>query len=122
LVDISSRSLRPFLSQTTFIDSKSEVGQAWLLSSKNARKAGHLQTAYSAVLQARQIQAPFAFVQGAKLLASTGEGLRALQELQHPLDPLLIDPPQDQQSGSRVSRVAKVCKLSIFRFFFSNTS
>ncbi|CDZ97128.1 serine threonine-protein kinase atr [Phaffia rhodozyma] len=73
------------------LDSKGEIGKAWLLTSKIARKAGHTQTAYSAVLQARQNDAPYTFVQDAKLLLSSGQALRALQELKHTLDPLIKD-------------------------------
>jgi hypothetical protein len=76
-------------SPTEGVDSRKEIGQAWLLSSKIARKAGHSQTAYSAVLQARQYATPFTFVQDAKLLYSTGQNLRALQELQNSLKPIL---------------------------------
>lgn len=78
-------------SQVEGVDGKEEIGQAWLLSSKIARKAGHSQTAYSAVLQARQYSTPFTFVQDAKLLYSTGQNLRALQELQNSLNPILGD-------------------------------
>lgn len=77
---------------TEGFDSHKEIGQAWLLSSKIARKAGHSQTAYSAVLQARQYATPFTFVQDAKLLYSTGQNLRALQELQNSLSPIIEDP------------------------------
>ncbi|WFD29686.1 non-specific serine/threonine protein kinase [Malassezia sp. CBS 17886] len=61
------------------------IGQCWILSAKTARKAGHFQTAYSAVLQARQCGAPFAFVQKAKLLAHNDQVQAALQELTHAL-------------------------------------
>ncbi|PWN50671.1 hypothetical protein IE53DRAFT_394976 [Violaceomyces palustris] len=62
-----------------------EVGRSWILTSKIARRAGHYQTAYSAVLQASQCQAPFAFVQRAKLLAQNDEIQAAIQELNHSL-------------------------------------
>ncbi|KDQ08227.1 hypothetical protein BOTBODRAFT_569890 [Botryobasidium botryosum FD-172 SS1] len=68
--------------------SRREIGYAWLCSSKLARKAGHSQTAYSAMLQARQWDAPYAFIQRTKLLRSNGEGLRALQELENALQAL----------------------------------
>ncbi|KAG8798407.1 serine/threonine-protein kinase M1, partial [Serendipita sp. 399] len=58
----------------------------WLTSSKIARKAGHFQAAYSALLQGRQRDAPFHFVQGCKLLESGGESIRALQELNNSLE------------------------------------
>ncbi|PLW29691.1 hypothetical protein PCASD_22318 [Puccinia coronata f. sp. avenae] len=46
------------------------VGWLWVQRAKIARKAGHLQTAYSAVLQASELQAPTAFIQQAKLMKS----------------------------------------------------
>ena len=58
------------------------IGRSWLLSAKLARKAGYLQTAYSALLQARHNNAPFSFVQSSKLARSTGEPLKGLQELE----------------------------------------
>lgn len=64
---------------------KPEIGQAWILTAKTARRAGHAQTAYSAVLQALQSGAPYAFVQKAKLLAHNDQVQAALQELAHAL-------------------------------------
>ncbi|KAL4076264.1 hypothetical protein J3A83DRAFT_4357344 [Scleroderma citrinum] len=58
-----------------------EIGRTWLASAKIARKAKQWQTAYSATLQAQQNDAPFYFMESAKLLKATGEPLRALQEL-----------------------------------------
>ena len=57
------------------------IGQSWLLSSKLARKAGYWQTAYSAMLQARQTKNPFVYLESVKLTKAGGESLRALQEL-----------------------------------------
>jgi serine/threonine-protein kinase ATR len=57
------------------------VGQAWILTAKSARRAGHFQTAYSAVLQSMQCEAPFAFIQRAKLLALDDKKQTAIQEL-----------------------------------------
>lgn len=62
---------------------RSEIGQSWISSSKIARRSGHLQTAYSAALQASQWKAPLAFVQQAKLLALSDQSQAALQEMQH---------------------------------------
>lgn len=58
------------------------IGKLWLDSAKIARKAGHTQTAYSALLQAQQSNAPFSFIESAKLIRSSGEPMRALQELE----------------------------------------
>lgn len=60
---------------------RSIIGTAWLATSKIARKAGHAQTAYSAVLQARRMDTPFTFLQSVKLVKAVGEPIRALQEL-----------------------------------------
>jgi serine/threonine-protein kinase ATR len=59
------------------------IGRTWLASAKIARKAGHWQTAYSAMLQAQQRSPPFWFVESAKLVKSSGEPLRALHELEN---------------------------------------
>lgn len=68
---------------------KSQVGLAWIQSAKIARKAGYEQTAYSATLQAREAEAPFAFVQQAKLLKGSGGAWKALTDLENMVDPLL---------------------------------
>lgn len=65
---------------------RANIGKSWLFSAKLARKAGYWQTAYSAILQGRQVAAPFYFIEDAKLLSATGEPLRALQELEKSLD------------------------------------
>ena len=66
-------------------DEDNVIGLTWLDSSKIARKAGHWQTAYSAMLQAQRRAAPYWFLESAKLTKATGEPLRALQELEHAL-------------------------------------
>ena len=62
-----------------------EIGTSWLMSAKIARKEGHMQTSYSANLQARQLDPPYAFIQDCKLTKASGEGLRALQEIENAL-------------------------------------
>ncbi len=64
---------------------KEAIGQSWLLSAKLARKAGYWHTAYSALLQARQSDAPFTYLESAKIVRARGEPLRALQELENSL-------------------------------------
>ncbi|KAI9068446.1 hypothetical protein FKP32DRAFT_1561636 [Trametes sanguinea] len=61
---------------------KDVTGKLWLSSAKIARKAGHLQTAYSAILQAERCKTPYSFMQSAKLIRARGDPLRALQELE----------------------------------------
>ncbi|KAJ7055002.1 hypothetical protein C8F01DRAFT_1160647 [Mycena amicta] len=76
--------------------SNKEIGRSWLASAKIARKAGQWQTAYSAMLQAGQSNANFAFMESAKLVKATGEPLRALQELENSMRMLgLIDDKPD---------------------------
>lgn len=70
---------------------KRDIGQSWLSSAKIARKAGQWQTAYSAVLQARECNAPLSFIQSAKLVKATGEPLRALSELDVALQSLVSE-------------------------------
>lgn len=64
---------------------------AWLTTSKIARKDGHVQTAYSAILQAMSLHAPFTFVQQAKLMRANGQPLKALSELGNILPTLRPD-------------------------------
>jgi hypothetical protein len=70
---------------------KEAIGRSWLLSAKLARKAGYLQTAYSALLQARQNAAPFAFMQSSKLARVIGEPLKGLQELERAYEQLSVE-------------------------------
>jgi serine/threonine-protein kinase ATR len=84
-----------------------EIGKAWIVSSKMARKAGYDQTAYSAVLQAREIDAPFAFVQQAKLSRANG-ALKALTELENSLSLLVLDADSDTERFARDRNMAKV--------------
>lgn len=79
---------------------KPDVGHAWITSSKIARKAGYEQTAYSATLQAQQVDAPFTFLQQAKLSRLHGGAYRALTELDNAVKPLL-NQPQLNQNGAR---------------------
>ncbi|GAA6005621.1 hypothetical protein JCM10207_005273 [Rhodosporidiobolus poonsookiae] len=70
---------------------KASIGELWLETSKIARKAGHFQTAYSAILQARDCNAEWAFLQSAKLFHSHGETHKAVQELDNRLKPVLAN-------------------------------
>ncbi|ORY85369.1 hypothetical protein BCR35DRAFT_264576 [Leucosporidium creatinivorum] len=64
---------------------RDEIAELWLETSKIARKAGHSQTAYSAILQARDLNAEFVFLQSAKLLMATDQPYKALQDLDNAL-------------------------------------
>lgn len=79
-------------------DVSAALGASWMASAKVARQAGHTQSAYSAVLQAQQHGAPFAFVQQAKLLALADQRQGALQTLNHALR---TAPPADRHALAR---------------------
>ena len=72
-----------------------DLGACWILSAKTARKAGHTQSAYSAILQAIQSGAPYAFVQKAKLLAHGDQVQAAIQTLNNALQ------TESEESGDR---------------------
>ncbi|KAG9017962.1 serine/threonine-protein kinase M1 [Tulasnella sp. 427] len=63
-----------------------EISKAWLNTAKIARKSKHFQTAYSAVLQAREMGDPFAFIESCKLIKADGDHFRAFQELENSID------------------------------------
>ncbi|EKM59861.1 uncharacterized protein PHACADRAFT_181804 [Phanerochaete carnosa HHB-10118-sp] len=92
---------------------KEVIGRSWLLTARLARKAGYKQTAYSALLQAQQLDAPFWFVQGAKLAKAMGDPLRALQEVENWLGRMKRAPiPMTQGQSAELSIVkAKVTTL-----------
>ncbi|EJU06214.1 hypothetical protein DACRYDRAFT_112961 [Dacryopinax primogenitus] len=74
------------LKKTTQPSLAVEIGKSWLTTARIARKAGYLQTAYSATLQAQKYNAPFAFIQTSKLLRVNGEPVRALQDLENAME------------------------------------
>lgn len=90
-----------------------EVGSLWLDTAKIARKAGHFQTAYSAILQARDYKADFAFFQSAKLFKANGQTYKAIQELDNAISPILAtvnksDPRDPHIVRTGASPLAKV--------------
>lgn len=70
------------------LGARKDVGEAWIATAKIARRAGHMQTAYSATLQATQNQATFAFVQRVKLLAKEEQTHAAIRDLVNSLNTL----------------------------------
>lgn len=68
---------------------REQIGNLWLETSKIARKAGHSQTAYSAILQAQDLNAPYVFVQSAKLLKQGEQTYKAIQDLDNALQSLI---------------------------------
>lgn len=93
---------------------RSELGHAWVTTSKFARKAGYEQTAYSAALQAKEAEAPFAFIQQVKLVRHQGEVYKALTDLHNTLTPMMsINVSEDgNHNFSRDRSLAKVGSLS----------
>lgn len=80
-----------------------QIGNLWLETSKIARKAGHAQTAYSAILQARDLEAPYVFVQSAKLLKAGDEEYKAIQNIDYALQSLIpTDFGQDPNNEAHV--------------------
>lgn len=76
-----------------------EVGQAWIASAKIARKAGYEQTAYSSVLQAKELDTPFAFIQQVKLLVMQGGPTLASRALKHSLAPMVLGVSKEPGPG-----------------------
>ena len=83
-----------------------QIGELWVETSKIARKAGHSQTAYSAILQANNLDTPFVFLQSAKLLECSDQTHKAIQEIDNALRNIL--PPDfvrnPEAGGTLVNR------------------
>lgn len=92
-----------------------EVGSLWLETSKIARKAGHFQTAYSAILQARDCHADFAFFQSAKLFKANDQTYKAIQELDNAISPILatIDATNSRDPHIVKSGTSPLAKVSL---------
>jgi serine/threonine-protein kinase ATR len=58
-----------------------EADRLWLKSAKIARKAGYFQAAYSGILHANKLEAPFLEVEKAKWMWSQGEQHQAMTDL-----------------------------------------
>ena len=87
-----------------------QVGSAWIHSAKIARKAGYEQTAYSAILQAQETEAPFAFVERAKLARPRAGAWKAFTDLENMAQPVL-------DSGRRHGDAGEVKSLAKASFF-----
>ncbi|KAH9464248.1 hypothetical protein Pst134EB_003780 [Puccinia striiformis f. sp. tritici] len=79
------------------------VGQLWVQTAKIARKAGHLQTAYSAVLQASELKAPTAFIQQAKLMKLEDQLCKAVFKLDDNLKKTPV--PSADESFDRLNEI-----------------
>lgn len=82
------------------------AGELWSETATIARKAGHFQTSYSALLHARALSAPV-FLQSAKLSYANGQVNQAIHELEYALD----TKPPSYPSAKSPSRYAKVSTL-----------
>ncbi|KAF9024830.1 hypothetical protein BDZ89DRAFT_1068767 [Hymenopellis radicata] len=96
-----------------------ETANTWLTSVKIARKAGQWQTAYSALLQAKQGHATYSFMESSKLTKATGEPHRALQELENSMhlegfipdgDTEIVDLTEDESDHVVVKAKAQVLR------------
>lgn len=93
------------------------IGQCWIASSKIARSEGHLQSAYSAALQASQANVDLAFVQHAKLRVARGDqGQAALQEMANCLLTAAKPSPEDY------ARLHKYANANLFYARLADTS
>ncbi|KAH8919600.1 hypothetical protein BT69DRAFT_1266476 [Atractiella rhizophila] len=66
--------------------SAKQISNLWISSAKIARKAGHTQTAYTAILQAERGKAPFVFFEKAKFMRQNNELSQAIQIMNVALD------------------------------------
>ncbi|KAL1916083.1 uncharacterized protein VTP21DRAFT_6087 [Calcarisporiella thermophila] len=78
-----------------------EISRIWLQSAKTARKAGYFQTAYSAILHASELRAPFIYTERAKWLWDQHENRKAMQELKNAL--IVHGPSLVGAGGSNIS-------------------
>lgn len=75
---------------------------------KIARKAGHSQTAYSAILQAKVIGDPFSFMESCKLVKVDGEAHRALQELENAISRMpALDSAYELDNTKSMAKVSR---------------
>lgn len=96
-----------------------EIGQAWLKSAKLARKSCQWQTAYSTMLQVKQANVPFAFIEGAKLVNAEGEQIRALHDLENALRIMnLLDVPKDDVVDLTADDTSKALTAKVRRIWF----
>ncbi|XP_077988664.1 serine/threonine-protein kinase ATR-like [Glandiceps talaboti] len=76
------RAVLGLIDQHNIADQNKDIGQCWLQSARVARKAGHIQTAYSSLLNASAYSMPEYCLEKAKWLWSKGDLHQALISLQ----------------------------------------
>ncbi|CAN7938873.1 unnamed protein product, partial [Ixodes hexagonus] len=99
---------------------QTELAKCWLQSAKLARKTGHLQQAYSCLLETETCDLPDVFLEKAKWLWAKGEREHALHELQRGIGRHFANSPPE--SGSDVSTSPEdryVCAKARFSDRFS---
>lgn len=99
---------RTALSLVDVPDLRDEIGRAWIQSSRIARKAGYEQTAYTAALQAKQVDAPFAFVQQVKLVKGSDGVFKALTSLENSVKPIKDEIDRQNELDKRTKKVRSV--------------
>ncbi|XP_060762548.1 serine/threonine-protein kinase ATR isoform X2 [Neoarius graeffei] len=104
---------RALLSLSKGCECEEQVGQCWLQSARVARRAGHHQTAFNALLNAENSRLSELFVEKAKWLWSKGDVHQALIVLQKgvkqcfPEDQHLSDPKRIQIKGKALLLVGR---------------
>lgn len=99
--------------RSSTLDASDPVAAAWVQTSKFARRADHRQTAYSAMLQAQQLGAHFAFVQRAKLLVLDDQLQSAIQVMNHALAGMDLNP--SAMTGLSNSERTATAKAALLR-------
>nr|XP_008104413.1 PREDICTED: serine/threonine-protein kinase ATR isoform X1 [Anolis carolinensis] len=105
---------RALLSLNKSEDYSERMGECWLQSARVARKAGHHQTAYNALLNAGESKLSELYVERAKWLWSKGEAHQGLIILQKGVD--LCFPDGQVPSGSKSKLIHGQALLLVGRF------
>ncbi|XP_062988227.1 serine/threonine-protein kinase ATR [Elgaria multicarinata webbii] len=105
---------RALLSLTKRKDYSEQMGECWLQSARVARKAGHHQTAYNALLNAGESKLSELYVERAKWLWSKGEAHQGLIILQKGVD--LCFPDSQVPSDTKSKLIHGQALLLVGRF------
>ncbi|XP_054839454.1 serine/threonine-protein kinase ATR [Eublepharis macularius] len=105
---------RTLLSLTKRVDYSEEMGECWLQSARVARKAGHHQTAYNALLNAGKSKLSELYVERAKWLWSKGEAHQGLIVLQKGVE--LCFPDNQVPSDTKSKLIHGEALLLVGRF------
>ncbi|KAK4058120.1 hypothetical protein OIO90_000859 [Microbotryomycetes sp. JL221] len=94
---------------------RNTIAKLWLQTSKIARKAGHTQTAYSAVLQARDMNSDIVFYQRAKLLKAMDEPTKAIQDIGNALQLQNFQAMDDEDGNPNKEKYELVAKAQLLQ-------